>query len=289
MTLYRTMDDLWEFPTVSKPINLDPTTLFSSFKLDTLDSNPSEWSNNFHHWLQKTQPEYTPTLPAFVRVREPFLNFPTDHDSPEFVSSYGRILQYRSDIRRLAAQIHLELSQFIPSLRAGTSIRNDTYLGAHLRKMTHDSPPGLTTDWTSLATQAKLYANTATTYNLRTIYVAATRVGDISAIKGLANEQGLHIVSKETLLARGALDGLTWDQKAIVDFEVLLRGGGFVGVTWSLFAWSVAMRRHTVCGDEVEVKLEDGRNTTGHDLGFGDGCSRLFGERDETFRWGVWP
>ncbi len=56
------------------------------------------------------------------------------------------------------------------------------------------------------------------------------------------------VVTKGDLLAadpadRAALDRLSFDQKALVDYEVMLRAGLVTGTSVSGFAWNLAVRR----------------------------------------------
>ena len=66
------------------------------------------------------------------------------------------------------------------------------------------------------------------------------------------------------------LEKLKWDQRALVDYLVLLKGQEFAGVGHSIFSWNVAMKRHDVAEHQVGVLKKDV---------WSDGLSSLYGIR----------
>ena len=63
---------------------------------------------------------------------------------------------------------------------------------------------------------------------------------------------------------------LTWDQRALVDYLVLLKGQEFAGVGHSSFSWNIMLKRHQI-GDGAGASL-------GNEV-YRDGLSTLYGVR----------
>ena len=101
--------------------------------------------------------------------------------------------------------------------------------------------------WPGYESQAGSYLAQAAEHNLSTIYLASGSAPDISRFRSDAALQNCTVVTKEDLLADVELEtlrGLTWDQQALVDFEVLVKSSQFAGIEQSSFAWKIALRRH---------------------------------------------
>lgn len=132
---------------------------------------------------------------------------------------------------------------------------------------------------------------------------------DVLRFRATAADRNVTVVMKHDLLfdagERDMLDELTFDQRALVDREVLLRAGMVLGMVESSFAWEIALKR--------AVSFEDGK---GHEPGEGfnpspgmtdlasfgtvergrimmwkDRFSRLYGlvERAGVIYLGTWP
>jgi hypothetical protein len=74
----------------------------------------------------------------------------------------------------------------------------------------------------------------------------------------------MSVSTKEELLAEKGYErelkemkALTWDQRGLIDYEVLLRSSLFGGTHESSFSWNVAMRRHVVTGGGTWTTIED--------------------------------
>ena len=107
--------------------------------------------------------------------------------------------------------------------------------------------------WPGYDMQAGAYLAQATLHNLSTIYVASGNVPDILRFRSDAALQNCTVVAKEDLLSGADLDGLrrlTWDQQALVDFEVLSKSSQFGGIEQSSFAWKIAIKRHLLSKTE---------------------------------------
>ncbi|KUI62998.1 hypothetical protein VP1G_10121 [Cytospora mali] len=89
----------------------------------------------------------------------------------------------------------------------------------------------------------------------RVVYLA-TGLGpgddDVRRFRARAAELNATVVTKRDVLGPGEVgvlnNRLTWDQRALVDYEIMLRVGLVLGVAESSFAWGLAMRRGNAYG-----------------------------------------
>ncbi|KAK7745047.1 hypothetical protein SLS53_003282 [Cytospora paraplurivora] len=91
----------------------------------------------------------------------------------------------------------------------------------------------------------------------RVVYLATGLLpgdDDVRRFRAQAAELNATVVTKREVLGAGEVavlnNHLTWDQRALVDYEILLRVGFLVGVVESSFAWNVAMRRGNARGGD---------------------------------------
>jgi len=108
-----------------------------------------------------------------------------------------------------------------------------------------------------------------------------------------AKLKNIMVVTKEDLLTGkdlAELNAMTWDQRGLVDYEVLLRSSQFAGIQLSSFAWNIALRRHTLSRqryrDAWDTNVKDGEK-----LSMKDEYSRLLGQKhgEEFFVESMWP
>lgn len=178
---------------------------------------------------------------------------------------FGKLLRFREDTRRLAATVLYALSQKHElGLFEGNnkSIFPRKYYGAHLRT----GPDATAAGWTPYSIQSQNYISEATKYSLELMYVASGNTADLARLAAI--NSSIIVETKESLLGEpvspgsyeiarprkgfksewAALMALNWDQRMLVDYEVLLRASMFGGIWESSFAWNVAMRRHVLTG-----------------------------------------
>lgn len=237
------------------------------------------------------------------------------------------MLRFREDVRRLAATVLYAMDKqfamgFDPDL---PGVRPGLFYGAHLRTAADAKAAG----WTPYARQAENYLTHARHKELSTIYLATGNQEDAKTFTETAANLSISVTTKEELLAGKRfqrelteMNSLTWDQRGLIDYEVLLRSSVFGGTHESSFDWNVAMRRHVVVGngrwariggdggepkshkrDEVEGN-EKKRLTTGDEKegpgvngdyrsrqSFKDDLSVVFGppEEGEMFELSMWP
>ncbi|CAK7215691.1 hypothetical protein SBRCBS47491_002570 [Sporothrix bragantina] len=134
-----------------------------------------------------------------------------------------------------------EAASLVTSLGRGR-LPIDGFLGAHLR-VAEDAAKA---KWPGYEAQAPAYLNEAAASQLSVIYLATGSAKHREMFKADAAARKMSVVTKEALLGKdelAELQSLTWDQQAIVDFEVLVHSSRFAGFLRSSFSWVVAIRR----------------------------------------------
>lgn len=284
--IYSHRNDLYNLPSTAKPLELIPQGLSSDFVYGTVLAHPSDWRKNFDEWVDS---ETTPLIrghPILVDLNTPLLQFPLSYDTSSFVQNFGRILRPRADAARLAATALFELSRkFSLNLSPSEGITPRAFMGAHLRTEEDATAAG----WTGYDTQATIYINQALSANLSTIYVTSGNPADITKFRKQASLKSLNVATKHDLLSGSDLDELkrlTWDQQALVDYEVLLRSSTFGGIAESSFAWNIALRRNKLTWKESKEYLNGEGSQT-----FEDGLSWLYGPpgRLALCAYSMWP
>uniref|UniRef100_L2FDL7 Alternative oxidase n=1 Tax=Colletotrichum fructicola (strain Nara gc5) TaxID=1213859 RepID=L2FDL7_COLFN len=136
------------------------------------------------------------------------------------------------------------------------------FFGAHLRteKDALDSwnPTDPMWEWSEFSKQTDAFFDQAGRWDLSVMYVASDNETQVDMLEADAEPRGVRVVTKQSLLTgknRKMLDALTWDQKGMIDFLVMLGAAQFGGVGHSSFAWNVALKRH-IFSEEKEGFLK---------------------------------
>lgn len=236
----------------------------------------------FHDWLGERQakmslPAVTAGSPKLIRFNWGVQwTFPVYRDGPEFVATFGGLLRFRADILELGMETAAVMDRLARKSEG-------SFIGMHLRTE-NDALSG----WPSFEEQSRAYLTTAARLSPgpRYAYLATGNATEAAKLTSIALAEKLTMLTKHELLAgldneglKKRLDGLSWDQQALVDFVVLLQAEYFLGVSPSSFSLNVALRRH--------LKTE-GLYTRPWRVGVeeGDGRSRLVG-RYEGY-WDDW-
>lgn len=176
--------------------------------------------------------------------------------------------------------------RFSPALRAlgqritaQQPLRDASYIGVHLRGE-NDWPA----EWGSLEEQTRLYAGDVETLRLRdeargllpvrTIYVSCGNRTSIQYFRERIESLGYSVLDKWTLLETNVQDGwpeglatveaLSFDEKAIVEYEPLVRSRYFLGISYSSMSFVIATARTLrEPGDFMEVFIEGGGDGLG--------------------------
>lgn len=208
----------------------------------------------------------------------PFIYLPVCIDGAPFADSIGGFIPFRQDAQRLAAAVLSTLAwRYNPHLdNSSPASTPPAFFGAHLRTAADAKAAG----FPGYERQAPRYFEIAKAHNLTSVFVAS---GDYNATKqfiadGLLQDPPLNVMTKYDLLDRAdvkLLDGMGWDQQALVDYLVLVASSYFAGTARSSFSANVAVKRRVgsatgTCGQGF------GGNTS--DATFRDELSELVGD-----------
>ncbi|CZS94898.1 uncharacterized protein RCO7_06506 [Rhynchosporium graminicola] len=266
------VNDLYNFPSTATPVSLHPTAVTTSLLSGFILASPGNWSSEFKNFLNTTHPKpFSAAVPVLVSLNAPLLQFPLSYDDPHFVASFGRILRFREDVRRVAAGVVWAMDQKhkLGMERAMGELKGKRWYGAHLRTGDDAANAG----WTTYATQQGNYVSHAQKSQLSLMYLSSTSTSDTRKFTLYAAGKNVTVETTDSLLAelvppqgtasvgkykprKGSeqewelLQGMSWDQQLLVDYEVLLRSSIFGGVWESSFSWGIAMRRHVVASGE---------------------------------------
>ncbi|KAM7200853.1 hypothetical protein V8F20_005095 [Naviculisporaceae sp. PSN 640] len=247
---------------------LSPHQLKSFEMRKYLIVDPTGWREAFDQWVAKNDVFKTMSAEQPVRVwqRLAFAQWNRLAHSPEFGNSFPRLFRNLPQARRLAASVLWNLEKkmghpavsdnilFSPEMPSNQSTVNSLgpdrlvsggFLGAHLRVAADAAAAG----WPGYEAQAPFYIREAKERNLTTIYLATGSAENRANFRRDAAREGIITHVKEDLLDEEELAELrtmTWDQQALVDFEVLMHSAMFYGFVRSSYSWALALRRGTL-------------------------------------------
>ncbi|KAI9053801.1 hypothetical protein LZ554_002750 [Drepanopeziza brunnea f. sp. 'monogermtubi'] len=259
--------------------NLLPENLFENLPVGGIE-RPETWSDKLNVWIDKSMAAEPAAEPIIIDLEQSFLHYPTHSDDRELAHHFGHILKFRPDIRRLATKILKELSQWheMQYFNLSEPIINPSFIGVHLGT---ENPLGpekrhvVDVTYSHYKAQAAAYIEQATTSRIPIMYVASGRYPDIVKLAAEAKEWSVAVTYKEDLLRgkwKEELDRLKWDQRALVDYLVLLKGQEFAGIGHSSFSWNVMLKRHDMGDDGVRMTLVQPGT-------YQDSFSKLYGVR----------
>jgi hypothetical protein len=173
------------------------------------------------------------------------------------------------------------------------------------------APDATAVGWPGYDFQKRNYLNSTVAHKLSLIYLSSGNPVDAIRFTTEAASLGINVTTKDILLTSSEkfapaveeLEALSWDQRGIIDYLVLLGSSYFVGMFESSFTWNVANRRHVVVGNGAWRGV-DGTNqgggkrikgqTEGHEECFWDKLSAVYGPVDMIglrwqFPWGLYP
>jgi hypothetical protein len=299
VTLYANDTALPMIVTPETQFNLTCYELAPKLQWHTLiDMPPAEWRKAFDDWIrhETRAPDFSADKPAFFYILNNLLRWPFIYDTNDFVAQFGRILRPREDTRRIAGAVLWSMSEIYKlnldySSPAG-QLPEGKFMGAHLRTAADATKVG----WPGYDSQETNYMHAANMSNLDLIYLTTGAPDDAKRFTKTAKNNGITVTSKELLLKgkdfkqeRKILESLTWDQRALVDLEVLFRCSYFVGMFESSFSWNVALRRHVVTGNGTWLTIEPGKQGLDGLVdpaeAFMDKYSAVYGPVDLGIRW----
>jgi hypothetical protein len=282
------MDDLYNEPSLLKAAKFDIAELTDQFILDGMViERPELIAEQLNSWIDEHSPPAKRRFPIRFQMAHTLFRWPTEADGLDVASHFGRILRVRPDIRRIAASGLFNLQKrFGLKLDPRSGIRQDAFIGVHLR--TEADAEGI---FANYETQAGIYIAEIVDKQIPLVYVATGDTGDnVTALAARLRDFDI-----TTILKNDVLDGqdltamrrLTWDQRALVDYEIMLRCGLMLGLSDSAFSWNLAMRRANAYRSHGEAPPVEQRG----DIQYQDRFSTLFGRSDfgKVYRATIWP
>ncbi|TLS28583.1 hypothetical protein PpBr36_00261 [Pyricularia pennisetigena] len=238
--------------------------------------------------------------------------YSVDHDSVEFVTSFGRLLRTRHDVRRFAGSVlyglktrfNLDLDpRKPPKGQSGEEVARNvaegkSFLGVRIRT----DVDAQSMHWPNYETQATYFNRLVGQNQIPVTYMTqGAAKADVSDFK--ANSAGFNgvVVRKEDLLTGPELEtlqSLSWDQQALVDYEVMLSAGIVAGIAHSSFSWNLAIRRRIeFSGPENEALGNNGLVLPEGSITYQDPYSIIFGPGEgensavmsDSMRLTIWP
>ncbi|CAK4034788.1 Hypothetical predicted protein [Lecanosticta acicola] len=204
--------------------------------------HPSPWRREFDAWFEENFAQVP--KPVLLTSGDPGRDRAVMDDGMGVYYTIGRVLEFRPDARRLAMLCVEALSRrFHLAIDPTRNIYPHSYMGAHLRLDSDAVKAGWPVDFEQ---QTDWYINQTLTHDLRTIYAAGGTDSDLARFAAKAKNFQIDVVSKHELLLGNELKelkNLLWDQRGLVDFEVLLRGSQYGGYARSSFSHNIAFRR----------------------------------------------
>lgn len=292
MKLVWSIDELYNTP-MGNPVAISVSEVGMGQVNGSLMESPQSWVTKYHDYVDSRSDPKRRTWPFKVIVLRNTYVWPTSYDTPAFVKNFGRILRFRQDVRQLAASAYHSMQKnIIKSHSITASGGNGTrgFVGIHLR--TEKDVWG--SDFPVYDEQAAYYLDHIVRSPYRVAYLASGATPEnITAFTERAGDFNITVVTKKNLLEANELRylaSLTWDQQALVDFELLLRANLMAGVSASSFAWNVALRRAASSG-RVGGQAPSSSNTSAH-VRWQDGMSVIMGNEENKnmdMQLGIWP
>ncbi|OIW32596.1 hypothetical protein CONLIGDRAFT_630268 [Coniochaeta ligniaria NRRL 30616] len=261
LTIHDSLAELNKHPGISKDaLTLTPFQLPNITRDGPLINNPSKLRRSFHAWLKaENKAKHSPIRVSLTnRI---IWTWPTSHDPASLVRSFSSVIRLSHAVRLPAAEALYTLanSHIATTPSQLPSRRNNPpftlpFIGIHLRAEKDATQYRLT----NYTLQTNYYLSRLTTDLLPSLlshplspnttiplYIAS---GDASQISRFAAQLSfvaprVRVITKSSLLPASTLASLTWDQQALIDFQILERAAHVMGVRESSFAWTLALKR----------------------------------------------
>ncbi|KAL2060238.1 hypothetical protein VTL71DRAFT_9633 [Oculimacula yallundae] len=273
--------------------SLLPESLFTNIPATGLE-DPGEWPQRLGMWIDKYMAKEPALEPVIIDLEQSFLHYPIYSDGSSLAHTFGDILKFRPDVRQLATTVLKGIAHShdpednteTQNFDVSSPIINPSFMGVHLGT---ENPLAerheVDVTYSHYQAQAAAYIEQATTSKIPLMYVASGNLPEVHKLVKEAKKWNIEVTHKEDLLhgkQADALAKLRYDQKALIDYLVLLKGQEFAGVGHSSFSWNVMLKRHYV-GDGAKALL-------GEEM-YWDGLSTLYGVKSTYVESSVcmWP
>lgn len=262
------------------------------------ENNKKMYLEHLDAWL-KEKPEFKPDELNLVNLERTLWEVDTRSLTLGLRRNLGQILRTNPSVRRLAAVVVQKLaSRYYIPIDPRDPVPKRAFYGAHLRTEADARNAGwLNGPNTNFSAQTDAYIEHALKHKLNVMYVASGNATDLALFKAkaAAHRPPLNVTSKLDLLPpddREILEHLTWDQQALVDYEVLKRCSVFGGLVKSSFSYGIAITRNQWLEDQGRVM--DPWFVMHEEVGvaFDDGISRVVGRdgwHESRIPRGMWP
>lgn len=247
-TLYNSTSDIPNAPVPFKAEKITPRDFGRRGGCDKreLNKHTGRFDKQFWAHINSTAEDFQLPPPSIQNPRIIRFNWgvqwdwPVFRDGPEFVATFGGLLKFRRDILALGQRIAEHMRQF-----AAHHGGPRAFAGLHLR-----TESDALSRWPKFDNQSRAYLERASGLNFKAAYLATGNKTEARKLTTAASEQhGIAVITKHELVQGHpadleALEALTWDQQALIDFVVLLECDYFLGVSPSSFSMNVAGKRH---------------------------------------------
>jgi len=287
MKVYKSLDDLYDVPEALNALQFNIGDTNNDWVNGTVMAAPERWHQSFHRFINGKVPIKDRTNPFRVHLQRTQWTWQVAGDRHSVASSFGRMLRVRPDARRLAASALFTLrSRFRLNLDPRRRYHPESFVGIHLR--TEENVDDKYPDYSS---QAAHYLDYILESESEVAFLATGATKDnVTALVNRAKDFNITVVTKLDILdeeEQAVLGELTWDQRGLVDYEIMLRAGLMAGVSASAFAWDLAMRRSYALG-KGPVGTEP--DSTGR-VAWRDDYTTLYGQQANAFALAAttWP
>ncbi|GKT83092.1 alternative oxidase [Colletotrichum tofieldiae] len=287
MKVYGSMNDLYNVPEATDALQFSISDTTDDWVNGTVMANPHRWHQKFHDFIDERLPVKGRSTPFRVHLKRTQWTWPTATDKAPVTLAFGRMLRIRSDARRLAGSALFTLgSRFGLNLDPRTRYHPASFVGIHLR--TEENIDDKYPDYPTQAANYLHYLSESKT-NIAFLATGATE-DNITAFVERGQDFDVTVVTKLDILddeEQKVLEKLSWDQRGLVDYEIMLRASRVASVSASAFAWDLALRRSYAFG----------KGLTGLDLQYPgriawkDDYTVLYGKHDNAaaFASTIWP
>lgn len=270
-----------------------------SRRMDVDQGNTAEASlEQLNGWL-KGQPTYKPDDINLVNLERTLWDIDTRSLPTRFRRNFGRILRLNSTAHVLAATVVRNLNtRFYLGISPQDPIPANAFFGAHLRTEQDAENAGwLGGPNANFSVQTDWYLAQAAKHKLNVIYVSSGSAVETKHFRDKARStyHKVNITSKYSLLTGAdltTLNSMSWDQQALVDYEVLLRCSVFGGFVKSSFSYNIAITRNLWLESQGRVVDPWFVMHQEEDVAFDDGISRIWGRdgwHEQRIPRGMWP
>lgn len=315
LKVHASLDDLFDQPSLLQPLNLLSLGQINGLEqfavLNDTQTTVLQDPSTLRPTLLEAMEERAPKPPAKrhwplrVNLGNSLFNWPTLERGESLRREVGSLLRTRDEVRLLAGSAlynlarRFDLAQLLRPEHGFTGAGTLLNLtGVHLR--TEKDAQGFPEYETQVGYFMKHLKKQSSGGHGKSIVYLATGLravdADVQELRARAGEHEATVVVKRDLLEGpelAVLDAMSWDQRALVDYEVMLRVGHVVGVVESSFAWSMALKRAAIYGGRSGYKAFTPHPTDADApwVMWHDRLSTLYGKSDEAVSryYGTWP